>query len=198
MEVFMKKIIIVVLLFHVVSISFCQTNNMIGVWKDWKNDNEHDGHSRYYVVTEDIIYISESLYDDGMAFPQDIFFGNKFLDENTMIMGTNTILYRVITNKTTEESIIGCFVNGGKNSIVFDKDGRFKIEEHYFNDSLTDVNIIEGSYSLHDNFIILKKSNNVYIFYVIGNENILCILGPTRLLLKLFYYLGEDYYKLIK
>jgi hypothetical protein len=195
----MKKIIIVVLLFHVVNISFSQTNNMIGVWKDWKNDNEHDGHSRYYVVTEDIIYISESLYDRGMTFSKDIFLENYFLDENTMIMGyIDTILYRVVTNKTTEESIIGCFVNGGKNSIVFDKDGRFKIEEHYFNDSMTDVNIIEGSYSLHDNFIILKKSNNIYIFYVIDNKNIMCILGPTRLLLKLFYYLGEIYYKLIK
>jgi hypothetical protein len=194
----MKNIIIIILFFHVVNISFSQTNNMTGVWKDWKNDNEHDGHSRYYVVTEDTIYVSESLYNPGIAFPKELFDECEFLDENTIIIGYNdTILYRV-NNKTTEGSIIGCFANGGKNSIVFDKAGHFRIEEHYFNDSMTDVNITEGTYSLHDNFIILKKSNNIYLFYVIDNKNIMCILGPNRFLFKLFHYLGKNYYILIK
>jgi len=197
----MKKIILInILLFHVVGASFSQTNNLTGAWKDRKNDNEYDGHSRYYVVIEDTIYISESTYDDGSAFPKEFYFREfKFLDKNTIeIEYSDTILYRVKNENVKGRSIIGCFANGGKNSIEFGKGGRFKIEEHYFNDTLNEVNITEGYYSLHENFIILRKSNNIYLFYIIDNENIMCIHGPYRLLYKLFHYLGEDYYRLIK
>jgi len=197
----MKKIFFLnILLFCFINFSFSQTDTITCVWKDWKNDDEHDGHSRYYVIIEDIIYISESLYDDGIMFPKDLFFSDFILmDKNTIEIGYHgTILYKIKNNKFTKKDIIGCFSNGGKNSITFDEKNHFIIEEHYFNDSLTDVNITEGSYSFHDNFIILMVSNSVYLFYIIDNKNIMCIFGPYRFLLKLFNNMGKEYYKLIK